>query len=316
MLTCSRVQALVRSWSRSDDLISVVELPPGEPLLTGKIDVATAQRIRLKRFGMAVATYAAVMPAAFLVSRLGLGEMSAAQWGAFIGLAILGNAAFFALIRSGANLRFSDPALTLQQIAFATVCGMVPLYALPYARPLVLMFYLPAFSFGILRLSLRQYLGLVAGVAALYASLLIFEHSRARPGFRLEYELFVFVLFSILMVWFAVFGGYVSGMRKRLRARNAEIQEAHAKIQGEVEERKRAQEEKEALIVELSAALSEVKKLSGLLPICMHCKKIRDERGSWSRIETYIREHSAADFSHGLCPDCASRHYPEFEFHR
>ncbi len=265
---------------------------------------------------MAVATYAAVMPAASLVSRLGLGEMSAAQWGAFVGLAILGNAVFFALISSGVNLRFSDPSLTLPQIAFATLWGLIPLYALPDARPLVLMFYLPAFSFGILRLSLRQYLGLVAGVAALYASLLGIEYSRARPGFRLEYELFVFVLFGILMVWFAVFGGYVSGMRKRLRARNAEIQEAHAQIQIEVEERKRAQAEKDTLIVELKAALSEVKQLSGLLPICMHCKKIRDDRGSWSRIETYIREHSTADFSHGLCPDCASRHYPDFKFPR
>lgn len=73
-----------------------------------------------------------------------------------------------------------------------------------------------------------------------------------------------------------------------------------------------AEIERKELIDELQAALAEVKKLSGFLPICAHCKKIRDDRGYWSQLETYIQEHSEAEFSHGICPECLKRHYPDF----
>jgi len=59
----------------------------------------------------------------------------------------------------------------------------------------------------------------------------------------------------------------------------------------------------------LEAALKDVKKLSGLLPICSNCKKIRDDNGYWSQIEAYIRDHSEADFSHGICPGCSDELY-------
>lgn len=77
--------------------------------------------------------------------------------------------------------------------------------------------------------------------------------------------------------------------------------------------RLRAREkERENLILELTEALSEVKKLSGMLPICASCKKIRDDKGYWNQIESYIGDHSEAEFSHGICPDCAKTLYPEF----
>ena len=56
----------------------------------------------------------------------------------------------------------------------------------------------------------------------------------------------------------------------------------------------------------------DIKVLQGLLPICASCKKIRDEKGLWTRLEVYIHEHSEADFSHGICPECAKKLYPEF----
>ena len=62
----------------------------------------------------------------------------------------------------------------------------------------------------------------------------------------------------------------------------------------------------------LEKALNEVKTLKGIVPICSFCKKIRDDKGFWTQVEDYIRKHSEADFSHGLCPDCAEKHYPEF----
>ncbi|MDA8083600.1 MAG: response regulator [Nitrospiraceae bacterium] len=71
-------------------------------------------------------------------------------------------------------------------------------------------------------------------------------------------------------------------------------------------------EERERLVRELQGALEKVKLLSGFLPICASCKKIRDDKGYWQRIEAYISEHSEAEFSHGICPDCARKIYPEF----
>jgi len=77
-------------------------------------------------------------------------------------------------------------------------------------------------------------------------------------------------------------------------------------------ERKQAEVERENLIVELQEAVAKINKLNGLLPICAHCKKIRDDKGYWNQLEAYIREHSEAEFSHSICPDCAQKHYPEF----
>ena len=63
---------------------------------------------------------------------------------------------------------------------------------------------------------------------------------------------------------------------------------------------------------ELKKALSEVKNLSGLLPICASCKKIRDDKGYWNQIEEYIRDHSEAEFTHSICNECADKLYPDF----
>ena len=73
-----------------------------------------------------------------------------------------------------------------------------------------------------------------------------------------------------------------------------------------------AAKERESLIAQLQQALKDVKTLSGLLPICSSCKKIRNEENrSWQQIEDYIADHSDADFTHGICPECAHRLYPE-----
>jgi PAS domain S-box-containing protein len=79
----------------------------------------------------------------------------------------------------------------------------------------------------------------------------------------------------------------------------------------DITERKLAEQEKQKLIADLQKALSEVKKLSGFLPICASCKKIRDDTGYWNEVERYIGEHSEAKFSHGICPDCMRKLYPE-----
>ena len=66
--------------------------------------------------------------------------------------------------------------------------------------------------------------------------------------------------------------------------------------------------------IELQNALDEIKTLQGVIPICMYCKEIRDEKGSWNRLENYISEHSEAQFSHGICDKCIKEHFPEVAY--
>lgn len=79
----------------------------------------------------------------------------------------------------------------------------------------------------------------------------------------------------------------------------------------DITERKLAEREKEALITDLKAALSQVKQLGGLLPICAEFKKVRDDTGYYHQIEDFLRSHSDVEFFHGLCPDCANQLYPD-----
>ncbi len=75
--------------------------------------------------------------------------------------------------------------------------------------------------------------------------------------------------------------------------------------------RKGLEDERERLIERYQETLATVKLLSGIIPICMHCKKIRDDKGYWNRLEKFIQEHSSAEFSHGVCPDCLAKYYPD-----
>jgi PAS domain S-box-containing protein len=79
----------------------------------------------------------------------------------------------------------------------------------------------------------------------------------------------------------------------------------------DVTERNRAQEEREQLIGELQDALASIKRLKGLIPICASCKKVRDDEGYWHQVEIYLEDHSDADISHGICPECARLLYAE-----
>jgi len=75
--------------------------------------------------------------------------------------------------------------------------------------------------------------------------------------------------------------------------------------------RKQNEAERNKLILDLQDALANVKSLSGLLPICASCKKIRDDKGYWSQVESYVQKHSDATFTHGICPDCIKKLYPD-----
>ncbi len=84
----------------------------------------------------------------------------------------------------------------------------------------------------------------------------------------------------------------------------------------DITDRKMSEMERDKLLAELQEALAKVKTLSGFLPICASCKKIRDDQGYWRQIEEYIRKHSEAEFSHSICPDCAKKLYPELDLYK
>lgn len=70
--------------------------------------------------------------------------------------------------------------------------------------------------------------------------------------------------------------------------------------------------ERKKLLAQLEQSAKEIKTLRGFLPICSHCKKIRDDKGYWTQVDEYVSKHTEAEFSHGICPDCAIKIYPKY----
>ncbi len=85
----------------------------------------------------------------------------------------------------------------------------------------------------------------------------------------------------------------------------------HLLVLRDITKEKQIQKEKEDLIADLRAALHQVQTLEGLLPICASCKKIRDDRGYWNHVESYLADHAKLRFTHGICPECAKKFFPE-----
>ena len=106
------------------------------------------------------------------------------------------------------------------------------------------------------------------------------------------------LLFVALAACFAIYTGYVLSKMSSSLSKEIAVR---------MESEKMLEDERNKLI----KALSQVKVLSGLIPICSSCKKIRDDQGYWNQVETYISQHSDAQLSHSLCPDCAQKLYPE-----
>jgi len=101
----------------------------------------------------------------------------------------------------------------------------------------------------------------------------------------------------IILIVIGLTGLVINAYQKVLRGQQEELLISHQQL--------------EARNAALATALKDVKQLSGLLPICASCKKIRDDQGYWQQIEQYVQEHSDAYFSHGICPECQERLYPD-----
>jgi hypothetical protein len=97
----------------------------------------------------------------------------------------------------------------------------------------------------------------------------------------------------------------------KVQERTSELSEINRKLEMEIQERIKAELSQKELINKLQSALDEIRTLQGILPICSSCKKIRNDEGYWEQIESYFNDHIGTEFSHGLCPDCVKKLYPE-----
>lgn len=121
--------------------------------------------------------------------------------------------------------------------------------------------------------------------------------------FALRYAVVYLVIMGVAY-WFEFLRQhYRAGMEREQRR----LLEKQSRLEAEMASRMEAEAAREALILELREALGKVKMLSGLLPICASCKKIRDDQGRWLQVETYVRDRSEAEFTHGICPECSHK---------
>jgi len=108
-----------------------------------------------------------------------------------------------------------------------------------------------------------------------------------------------------------------NGSRVHLRVTEVPLLDDNGNVLGiegivqDITELKRAEADRENAIRKLEQALAEIKTLRGILPLCSFCKKIRDDKGYWERVDVYINKHSEADISHSVCPECMKKHYPD-----
>jgi PAS domain S-box-containing protein len=140
-----------------------------------------------------------------------------------------------------------------------------------------------------------------------------FVHPEDRAAVRAEVDLARLGEGTIEDLFFRVVlpDGTVRQVHGRLRPILLEDGPAGLVFLEDITDRRRIEEDRERLIADLTRALGEVRQLSGLLPICSHCKKIRDDGGYWNQIESYLASRTRAQFTHGLCPDCMRLHFPE-----
>ena len=172
----------------------------------------------------------------------------------------------------------------LRSVAFIVVSvGVATLMTFPLSH--VTVHNLGLFLIAAVMLTAR-YEGTGAGVASAIVSTIVFDLLFDQAPYHLDFDVPALIR-ALAFCAFAVLVGQLEKQRQRATRTLVETNQS------------------------LQHALDEVKTLHGLLPICVYCKQIRSEDGKWVGLEKYVREHTHADFSHGLCPECYKTNYPE-----
>jgi hypothetical protein len=136
-----------------------------------------------------------------------------------------------------------------------------------------------------------------------------YQLANAYPRIFMARFVCTYIFVSIVACWLAF---YREKYRDSMIVKHNRLKYQQIELHTQMEALCRIRDEKEHLIAQLTAALEQVKTLKGFIPLCCHCKKIRDDEGYWSSIEAYIKSHSEAEFTHSMCPECATKLYPDF----
>jgi len=188
------------------------------------------QTLRIKRFLMAFGTYIIWMLIALYCYYYGLFEkvLLPIEW-IFV-LIITSNLAIFFLLRSGLNLRFKDPSLTMAQVIIATVWTMAMAYSLDEGRGIMLLLYMVVFTFGTFKLNLRQFIFLSILALIGYGSVISLLLITYPKSINLKLEIFYLITLFIVLIWFSFIGSYINGLRKKLGRTNKELNEANNEL--------------------------------------------------------------------------------------
>ena len=184
------------------------------------------QALRLKRFFMAALSYFIWVSLTYYCWSLGLVDVSAATfWGA-AALTLVCNLVFYALIRTGLNLYWPDPSLTLPQMVVATAWVMLLTAMAPRVRGILLLLYVVVFLFGVFRLRRREYLALTALVLVSYGFVVLRDFYSRDVWTPLPIEALQYVVLAATLIWLAFFGSYVGRLRETVSRRNSELASA------------------------------------------------------------------------------------------
>jgi diguanylate cyclase (GGDEF)-like protein len=186
------------------------------------------QALRIRRHFIASGTSLLVPVVLFVANAFGLVPLAAAVLGTMGMLALL--ALFYAVFRSGLNLRFADPSLTAEQIGAAVLYLAWIMYLAPGARDSLSLFYMVALLFGVLRFDTRRLMALAAVALAAHSTVVVFSFLRD-PAMDLKVAYVQLAVLFVVLPWFAVMGGYVNSLRHRLSDSNRELREANSRIE-------------------------------------------------------------------------------------
>lgn len=274
--------------------------------------IARRRQLRLRMLGVVAASYALDSTLLLLYAMAGTTTFAVALTFALSGALVCAAFLIVFSMRVGEQLR--DPFLSLWQLPAGAMVQLVFLAAAPEVGFVFLTILFIIFGFGALRLTIRA-AAIAWGFTALgviFVLLLLGRHPVIPTGTSAERWIsclcFIFTLGRC-----AAIGLLGSSYREVLGERTLALHRLNASLEDLVESRTSelalAKKELERLVAEQSV---EIKTLRGILPICSHCKRIRDDKGSWTQLEAYISNHADVLFSHGLCAECRQKHFPGY----
>ncbi len=184
------------------------------------------QSLRLRRFFIAAGSYLMWIILIYQCYRMGFVRLTP-QWSAvLIGLCLIINIGFYVVFRTGLNLRFSDPSLTMVQMVIATLLVMIAIYLTDHIRGVILLAYIVTMMFGVFRFHLRQYITYAFFSISSYSLVVVLLLVNHPDKMDLRVEILQWVVFAAVLAWFSVIGTYISRLRQKLSAANTKLKNA------------------------------------------------------------------------------------------